>query len=67
FEPVIRLGLDIEDPRELLSEWLSQGRISIDTPVLTSYHIPLIIPITIGLIIYIVTHINFVTILLASL
>ncbi len=67
FEPVIRLGLDVEDPRELLGEWLSQGRISIDTPVLTSYHIPLIIPITIGLIIYIVAHINFITILLASL
>jgi hypothetical protein len=25
FEPVIRLGLDVEDPRELLGEWVVPG------------------------------------------
>ncbi len=32
FQPVIRLGLDVDDPRELLIEWLSKGKISIGTP-----------------------------------
>ncbi|ADY01431.1 hypothetical protein VMUT_1226 [Vulcanisaeta moutnovskia 768-28] len=67
FQPVIRLGLDVEDPRESLIEWLSQGRISIDTPVLTSYHIPFIVPITLGLLMYVLTHINFLVLALASL
>ncbi|MCG2880979.1 MAG: prepilin peptidase [Vulcanisaeta sp.] len=67
FEPVIKLGLDVEDPRESLIKWLAQGRISIDTPVLTSYHIPLIIPITLGLIIYVITHMNIITALLMAL
>ncbi len=67
FRPVIRLGLDTGDPRELLIDWLSQGRIDVDTPVLTSYHIPFIIPITLGLLMYVVAHANFLTIALSSL
>ncbi|WP_054853054.1 A24 family peptidase [Vulcanisaeta distributa] len=67
FQPVIRLGLEVDDPRELLIEWLSQGRINVDTPVLTSYHIPFIVPITLGLVMYIITHANFLTLALSSL
>ncbi|GGI73313.1 A24 family peptidase [Vulcanisaeta souniana] len=67
FQPVIRLGLDVDDPREPLLEWLSRGRISISTPVLVSYHIPFIVPITLGLLMYLVIHTNFLTIILASL
>ncbi|WP_243678167.1 A24 family peptidase C-terminal domain-containing protein [Vulcanisaeta distributa] len=67
FQPVIRLGLEVDDPRELLTEWLSQGKINVDTPVLTSYHIPFIVPITLGLIMYIITHANFLTLALSSL
>ncbi|WP_243679761.1 hypothetical protein [Vulcanisaeta souniana] len=43
------------------------GRISISTPVLVSYHIPFIVPITLGLLMYLVIHTNFLTIILASL
>mgnify|MGYP001770664942 FL=1 len=67
FQPVIKLGLDVDDPRELLIKWLSQGRIDIDTPVLTSYHIPFIIPITLGLLMYVLTHVNFLTLVMSSL
>ncbi|GAB6946047.1 hypothetical protein JCM16161A_01770 [Vulcanisaeta sp. JCM 16161] len=67
FQPVIKLGLDVEDPRELLIEWLSQGRINVDTPVLVSYHIPFIVPITLGLIMYMAVHANFLTLALSSL
>ncbi|WP_252900734.1 hypothetical protein [Vulcanisaeta sp. JCM 14467] len=64
---MIKLGLDVDDPRELLIEWLSQGRIDIDTPVLTSYHIPFIIPITLGLLMYVLTHVNFLALVMSSL
>lgn len=68
FQPIIRLGLDVDDPRELLIEWLSKGgKISIGTPVLTSYHIPFIVPITLGLVVYVLTHVNVLTLILAAL
>ncbi len=67
FKPVIRLGLSVDDPRELLVEWMSQGRISIDTPVLTSYHIPFIVPITLGLIMYLLINANMLTLIIMAL
>ncbi len=67
FQPMIRLGLDVDDPREPLLDWLSRGKIGINTPILVSYHIPYILPITLGLLMYLVVHVNFLTIILASL
>ncbi|MFB6469810.1 MAG: A24 family peptidase [Vulcanisaeta sp. AZ3] len=64
FEPLIKLGLDVEDPRERLVEWISQGKVNVNTPILVNYHIPMIVPITIGLLLYIITHLGLLTVLL---
>lgn len=65
--PVISLGLDVEGPTELLVDWLSKGYIDIDTPVLVTYHIPFILTITLGFIIYVLTHMSFLTMVLSFL
>lgn len=61
FKPILRLGLGEVDPREIIVRWISEGRISIDTPVLTTYHIPYIVPITLALLLYLITGRNILT------
>jgi preflagellin peptidase FlaK len=61
FRPVLGLRLSLEDPRDTIIKWISEGRIRVDTYIFTTYHIPYIVPITLALILYLVTGRNLIT------
>lgn len=63
--PLVALGLNMEDPVDVIIDWLSKGYIDVDTPILVTYHIPFILTITLGLIMYVITRMNFLTMILS--
>lgn len=65
FRPVLGLRLGFEDPRDHLVDWLAKGLIEVDSYVLTTYHIPYIVSITVGLVAYVATGYNFLTFILS--
>ncbi|WP_238375132.1 A24 family peptidase [Vulcanisaeta thermophila] len=65
--PLVSLGIRTEDPTAVVGDWLSKGYIDVDTPILVTYHIPFILPITLGLVIYLALHMNFLTLALSLL
>lgn len=63
--PIVSLGLSTEDPVDTVVNWLSKGYIDVDTPILVTYHIPFILAITLGLIMYIIMHANLLVMVLS--